>query len=63
MEVSECTSNPCHNHGQCIDYIGGYLCACLTGFHGDLCDEEVDECLSQPCVNNATCHDRPGYFR
>lgn len=30
-----------------------FMCQCLPGFHGDLCEKRVDECATQPCGDNS----------
>uniref|UniRef100_A0A8C0J472 Delta like non-canonical Notch ligand 2 n=1 Tax=Chelonoidis abingdonii TaxID=106734 RepID=A0A8C0J472_CHEAB len=51
---------PCRNGGQCQDENGfarNFICRCLAGFVGALCENDVDDCLMRPCANGATCHD------
>ncbi|XP_042205015.1 protein crumbs-like [Homarus americanus] len=35
---------------------GGFVCECIPGFTGDLCEINIDECESDPCVNGV-CYD------
>ena len=31
IDIDECASNPCLNHGVCRDRFNGYECACVNG--------------------------------
>uniref|UniRef100_A0AAV2JPI9 Protein eyes shut homolog n=1 Tax=Knipowitschia caucasica TaxID=637954 RepID=A0AAV2JPI9_KNICA len=71
IDTNECTSDPCHNGGFCVDGVNGYRCECKMGFFGLQCEQDVDECASNPCQNGATCQNLenmflctcvPGYF-
>ncbi|XP_061766366.1 protein eyes shut homolog isoform X2 [Nerophis ophidion] len=55
--TGECGSNPCRNHGTCVDQVKGYSCDCKMGFSGHVCEEDINECSSQPCLNGGTCQD------
>lgn len=45
----------CLNGGSCVSDrkfppgSGGYLCICLPGFHGGLCEVDASGCQSNPC--------------
>ncbi|RVE59186.1 hypothetical protein OJAV_G00201620 [Oryzias javanicus] len=57
------TNNPCVN-GQCVSTTSspGYLCNCIPGWQGLLCDQNTDECSSNPCQNGGTCIDSINAF-
>lgn len=64
--VDECASNPCQNHGTCIDGVNGYACDCAsTGYTGPECSEDVDECLTQKsiCWASRICVNVPGSYK
>ncbi|KAI8778862.1 protein crumbs, partial [Biomphalaria glabrata] len=61
-EQSQCEPNPCFNDGTCADNTQtsntNFICSCLPGYTGQLCDGNIDECtILRPCLNNATCLD------
>ncbi|XP_059840536.1 P-selectin-like isoform X4 [Hypanus sabinus] len=39
-----CTPDICNGHGECVETIGSFKCACYEGFHGERC-EKVLKCL------------------
>uniref|UniRef100_A0A8C4ECW7 Sushi, von Willebrand factor type A, EGF and pentraxin domain containing 1 n=1 Tax=Dicentrarchus labrax TaxID=13489 RepID=A0A8C4ECW7_DICLA len=53
----ECFLNPCQNKGTCEEVGAGYVCTCMPGFTGFLCEAEVNECISFPCLNEGVCVD------
>ena len=36
-DINECSSNPCLNGGACVDQVNGYVCNCLAGYTGVIC--------------------------
>ncbi|XP_072179392.1 LOW QUALITY PROTEIN: uncharacterized protein [Diadema setosum] len=59
VETPACSSNPCLNGGRCRETPDGRIaCTCLTGFQGELCEEDVNECGGRQCQNGGTCVDQ-----
>uniref|UniRef100_A0A0M3HND7 Protein slit n=1 Tax=Ascaris lumbricoides TaxID=6252 RepID=A0A0M3HND7_ASCLU len=51
-----CIDNPCRNGAKCKRTHGrSFLCECVAGFHGRLCEDHIDACYGHPCLNNASC--------
>ncbi|XP_069394492.1 protein eyes shut homolog isoform X2 [Paralichthys olivaceus] len=63
IDTNECGSNPCQNHGDCVDQVNSYSCECKMGFSGLRCEEDVNECTSSPCRNTGICQDLVNKFR
>uniref|UniRef100_A0A8C9F9H4 FAT atypical cadherin 4 n=1 Tax=Pavo cristatus TaxID=9049 RepID=A0A8C9F9H4_PAVCR len=39
-----------------------FMCRCMPGYEGSLCEIDIDECLPSPCHNDGTCHNLVGGF-
>lgn len=39
-----------------------FVCRCMPGYEGSLCEIDIDECLPSPCHNDGTCHNLVGGF-
>ena len=37
-DIDDCSSNPCHNNGACIDGVNSFTCTCAAGYSGTNCD-------------------------
>lgn len=60
--VNNCESNPCQNGGSCFDNGTTFVCTCVAGFSGTMCETNVDECAVAPCQNGGTCMDGVNSF-
>ncbi|KAJ8679887.1 hypothetical protein QAD02_015674 [Eretmocerus hayati] len=65
IDVDECASNPCENHGKCVDRANGYSCRCdRTGYKGSNCEIDIDECAEiDPCLNGGACYNNYGGYQ
>ena len=50
------------NMATCINIIGGFSCACSSGFTGDRCGIDIDDCTPNPCLSGGTCMDLVANF-
>lgn len=63
-----CISNPCRNHGQCIEKFDNrgmsmFSCTCPLGFLGTMCESQVENlCDLKLCENNGSCKGNSNYF-
>jgi hypothetical protein len=62
VACSYCDSNPCQNDATCQNGATSYVCLCLPGFSGIVCQTDIDECLSNPCHNGGTCSDQANEY-
>ncbi|CAG2251904.1 Fibropellin-3,Sushi, von Willebrand factor type A, EGF and pentraxin domain-containing protein 1,Fibropellin-1,Protein eyes shut homolog [Mytilus edulis] len=58
-DIDPCDSSPCQHESTCkrVGYTADYICTCVPGYTGNLCETDIDECMSNPCMNGATCTD------
>ena len=70
-DVDECAAQPCDAVGTeaCLESRtdvavspGQFVCRCLDGYAGSLCDQVQDECIAQPCLNSGACSAFDGYY-
>ncbi|XP_028397978.1 cadherin EGF LAG seven-pass G-type receptor 2-like [Dendronephthya gigantea] len=64
FRLDTCYSSPCLNRAKCINYEGGYYCACAENFVGKNCEIDMrkSRCSSLPdniCQNQGKCKDDP----
>ena len=50
-----CLSKPCLHNGVCELQGGDFICHCLPGRSGDICQVIEDPCVSSPCLYGGTC--------
>ena len=49
VDIDDCASNPCGDHGVCNDGLDHFSCSCDAGYEGTFCEQDIDECL-EACV-------------
>ena len=45
------------NGATCTDGVDSYICNCVAGYEGKLCQVNIDDCSPNPCQNGGTCID------
>ncbi|XP_078075317.1 P-selectin-like [Mustelus asterias] len=51
--IASCTPTSCSGHGECVENIGSYTCACNAGYYGQEC-EHVEQCATLNVPEQAT---------
>jgi hypothetical protein len=41
VNVNDCASQPCKFGGKCQDQENGFICLCLPGYEGEVCDQGI----------------------
>ena len=54
-DTGPCLSNPCDNKGICINRDDDFICHCVDGYSGILCDVAPDPCDANNCKHGSTC--------
>ena len=47
-DSDSCTSSPCFNNATCYDLIGSFVCKCVAGYFGDMCENKFQLPISAP---------------
>ena len=57
QRLLSCANVTCQNNGSCLDTGGEFMCSCLPGFTGSLCERELlpDPCKDVDCHGNGFC--------
>lgn len=61
-DVNECQQDICQNGGSCQNLAGSYICHCVEGFSGKMCQDGKDYCETDPCVKG-TCKNMVDTFK
>lgn len=65
LQIDPCTANgnPCNNGATCVALQQGrFMCECLPGWEGQLCETNIDDCAEKPCLLGSNCTDLVGDF-
>lgn len=38
LDIDDCETNPCQNGGICVDQVNAFVCICISGWTGTICD-------------------------
>uniref|UniRef100_A0A6Q2X482 Notch receptor 2 n=1 Tax=Esox lucius TaxID=8010 RepID=A0A6Q2X482_ESOLU len=76
VNIDECASSPCGNHGSCVDEVNSFTCLCAPPYSGSNpihtaelsgtlpgkhCLEELVPCASHPCEMGGVCQPTSDY--
>ena len=62
--LDPCKSGPCDNGGTCVVVDPfSFMCVCLAGYTGPVCEVNIDECLTADCPPGTTCQDGVNSFQ
>ena len=54
-DISDCLTN-CSNQGNCVvNSNADFVCECLEGFSGRICNTDQRPCSAYPCINEGKC--------
>jgi hypothetical protein len=58
LDINECVENSfiCPN-GNCQNFMGGYQCACYTGFESS---DDMKSCIGKPKTRRGECYKKQG---
>ena len=54
-EIITCGAKPCENGGTCSDVNTHFVCSCMKGFKGVVCEVPFDACDWEPCQHGGSC--------
>ena len=61
--TNDCDPDPCQNGATCLDFEVGFMCMCVSGWAGHLCENNINKCTANSCLNGGTCMDLLDDFR
>lgn len=49
FEIDECLERFCYNNVICYDLVNNFICFCIDGYMGRLCENNIDDCVNNFC--------------
>ncbi|CAC5405483.1 Neurogenic locus Notch protein,Fibropellin-3,Fibropellin-1 [Mytilus coruscus] len=64
-DIDPCDNSLCQHESTCrrVGYTSDFVCSCVPGYTGKLCETDINECSSFPCQHGGACLDLINNYR
>ncbi|XP_063427622.1 uncharacterized protein LOC134711108 [Mytilus trossulus] len=64
-DIDPCDRSPCQHESTCkrVGYTSDFICTCVHGYTGNVCETDINECASTPCQHGGACLDLINNYR